>query len=120
MAPHPKSIAVSHFRPITPSNVGDLGRSPTVSYGDTKPRGGRGERASPQSYFEVAFGLLAEGGIKAVTIANLCERLRVTKGSFYHHFRSGPDFQQQLLDHWQNEHLARRSAQVDAVADPRD
>jgi len=44
--------------------------------------------------------LLADGGIGAVTIENLCRQLEVTKGSFYHHFRSGDDYRQRLLHHW--------------------
>ena len=36
-------------------------------------------------YFEAGLDLLAEGGVQAQTIANLCERLAITKGSFYHH-----------------------------------
>jgi len=52
-------------------------------------------------YFEAGLDLLAEGGIPAQTIANLCERLSITKGSFYHHFTSLADFRQQLLASWE-------------------
>jgi AcrR family transcriptional regulator len=52
-------------------------------------------------YLAVGLDLLAEGGVSAVTIAALCDRLRVTKGSFYHHFSSVPDFHRALLASWE-------------------
>jgi AcrR family transcriptional regulator len=73
---------------------------------------------TPKAYFEAGHDLLAEGGIQVVTIANLCERLGVTKGSFYHHFRSVEDFHDRLLDDWFTEHVARRKAVTDALTDP--
>lgn len=52
-------------------------------------------------YLAVGLDLLAEGGVSAVTIAALCDRLGVTKGSFYHHFASVPDFHLALLATWE-------------------
>jgi len=51
----------------------------------------------------VAFDLLAAEGVDALTIANMCRRLRVTKGSFYHHFAAMPQFVDALLRHWEDE-----------------
>ncbi len=62
--------------------------------------------------------LLAEGGIAAVTIANVCARLHVTKGSFYHHFESGPAFHAELLANYEHEYAHRRTQAVDAIIDP--
>jgi AcrR family transcriptional regulator len=73
---------------------------------------------SPKDYFEAGQQLLAEAGVQAVTIANLCDRLGVTKGSFYHHFRSVEEFHDRLLDEWFTEHMARRVAVTDAATDP--
>lgn len=75
---------------------------------------------SPSDYFAAGRELLARGGIKAVTIAGLCEHLGVTKGSFYYHFRSGDDFLDRLLDDWLAEHVARRPAEADTHTDPRE
>ena len=57
---------------------------------------------SRQDYLAVGLDLLAEGGVSAVTIAALCERLRVTKGSFYHHFDGVPAFHLALLAAWED------------------
>ena len=62
-------------------------------------------------YFEAGLDLLAEGGVASQTIANLCERLGITKGSFYHHFTSLGDFRDQLLAYWEaNQEAAMDSA----------
>lgn len=54
-----------------------------------------------QDYFGAVLDLLAEGGAQAVTLANLCARLGVTKGSFYHHFRTTASCLSQSLEHWE-------------------
>jgi AcrR family transcriptional regulator len=59
------------------------------------------ETLDKDDYFKVGMELLAEGGHAYVTVANLCERLDVTKGSFYHHFASGPEFLRELLVFWE-------------------
>ncbi len=61
----------------------------------------RSGKLNRNNYFEAGLDLLAEGGIPAQTIAHLCERLGITKGSFYHHFTSLNDFRQQLLAFWE-------------------
>lgn len=58
------------------------------------------EAKTRDDYFEVGLRLMGEGGTGAVTIARLCEALAVTKGSFYHHFRTIDDYRLQLLKHW--------------------
>jgi len=72
---------------------------------------------SPQDYLAVGLDLLAEGGVSAVTIAALCERLRVTKGSFYHHFDGVPAFHLALLAAWEDS-TYRAIETARAVADP--
>lgn len=62
------------------------------------------ERLSGADYYREALDVLAEWGSEALTIASLCDRLGVTKGSFYHHFGSMPAFVTQLLAYWEGEH----------------
>ena len=57
---------------------------------------------SRDDYFKVGLQLLADAGIGAVTIANVCARLNVSKGSFYHHFKSAQDLQEKMLGYWED------------------
>jgi AcrR family transcriptional regulator len=76
------------------------------------------ERLSRQAYYEAGLDLLAEGGHGALTIAALCERLGVTKGSFYHHFADMPAYVGLLLGHWESEHATRLIALSESITDP--
>ena len=76
------------------------------------------ERLRPSAYFETGLDLLAEQGFRGLTIAALCERLGVTKGSFYHHFRDMAEFVDQLLEHWAREHASRLIALSESITDP--
>jgi AcrR family transcriptional regulator len=84
----------------------------------TKSGTSREQRLGKADYFKTGMQLLAEGGITAVTIANVCARLHVTKGSFYHHFESGPAFHAELLANYEEEYAKRRIQAVDAITDP--
>jgi AcrR family transcriptional regulator len=76
------------------------------------------ERLSTADYYREALIVLEEWGSEALTIATLCERLAVTKGSFYHHFGSMPNFVVQLLAFWESEHSERLIAVSRAQRDP--
>jgi AcrR family transcriptional regulator len=75
------------------------------------------ERLTTERYFEEALALLGEQGSQALTIAAMCERLDVTKGSFYHHFSGMPAFCDELLTYWEREHSDRLIALSQAQAD---
>jgi AcrR family transcriptional regulator len=77
------------------------------------------ERLNPDDYFRVAVELLGEQGSESLTIAALCERLGVTKGSFYHHFGSMPAFVAALLRYWETTHHDRLIALARVEPDPR-
>ncbi|MDQ2725197.1 MAG: TetR/AcrR family transcriptional regulator [Actinomycetota bacterium] len=72
----------------------------------------------PTDYYETALRLLAEGGAALVTIDGLCERLAVTKGSFYHHFRNRPVFVRHMLLYWEEAYGRRLAEEALEVADP--
>ncbi len=44
--------------------------------------------------------MLAEDGVKALTLGHLCSRLGVTKGSFYWHFSDMTAYRTALIDTW--------------------
>lgn len=49
---------------------------------------------------------LAAAGINGLTIEGMAQELGVTKGSFYHHFRNGRDFEERLVAHWADRALS--------------
>jgi AcrR family transcriptional regulator len=67
---------------------------------------------------EAALQLIAEKGLRGLTIAALASRLQVTKGSFYWHFQGRSDLLAAALARW--ERVTTETIQaLDAVADPR-
>jgi AcrR family transcriptional regulator len=76
------------------------------------------ERLTPEDYFREALAVLGEYGSDALTIAMMCERLEITKGSFYHHFGGMPGFVTQLLEYWEREHSERLIRISRAQPDP--
>jgi AcrR family transcriptional regulator len=58
---------------------------------------------SDSQYFATAMDILGESGPEGLTIAALCGRLRVTKGSFYHHFGGLGEFVHRFLAWWVGE-----------------
>jgi AcrR family transcriptional regulator len=64
----------------------------------TPPRGAR--RLSVDDWIQAGFANLAEGGPNALRVDRLCERLHVTKGSFYWHFTDLPTYRTALIEAW--------------------
>lgn len=59
-----------------------------------------------QDWLETGLQVLAHSGLEALTIEGLCAKLRLTKGSFYHHFKNMSDYEQQLLAYWADQYLS--------------
>ncbi len=59
----------------------------------------RASRLSVDDWLSAAMDLLIEEGAGAVKISRLCQRLRVTKGSFYWHFQDIGALMTALADH---------------------
>jgi AcrR family transcriptional regulator len=75
-------------------------------------------RQSKADYYRTALELLADGGVDALTMANLCARLGVTTGSFYAHFTGIREFHNAFLEQWEAGRVYQLKEQVDATPDP--
>jgi AcrR family transcriptional regulator len=85
----------------------------------TPRRGGR--RLSTDDWIEAGFAVLADKGPNALRIDALCERLNVTKGSFYWHFTDMPAYRGALVEAWGSLHdRDRRPFENMADVDPRE
>jgi len=65
----------------------------------TPPRGA-GRRLTTDDWIEAGFAVLAESGPNSLRVDALCERLNVTKGSFYWHFTDMPAYRSALVEAW--------------------
>jgi AcrR family transcriptional regulator len=64
-------------------------------------------RKTKADWLEAGMEALATQGVDALTIDRVAEALGVTKGSFYHHFKSQADYRDALLAFWEQEGLVR-------------
>jgi AcrR family transcriptional regulator len=69
----------------------------------TSPRGA-GRRLSVDDWIQAGFAILADGGPNALRVDRLCERLGVTKGSFYWHFADLHAYRTALIEAWGSLH----------------
>lgn len=53
-----------------------------------------------KEWLEEGFNLLTEFAQNKLTIQYLCERLKVTRGSFYHHFKGIDHYVDALMEEW--------------------
>jgi TetR/AcrR family transcriptional regulator, transcriptional repressor for nem operon len=61
----------------------------------------RGEKPSARDkILAAAFGLIRARGYSATTVDDLCAAAGVTKGAFFHHFKSKEDLAVAAADHW--------------------
>jgi AcrR family transcriptional regulator len=72
------------------------------------PLRGPGRRLTTDDWIEAGFAVLADSGPIALRIAPLCERLNVTKGSFYWHFADMPAYCSALIEAWGSLHDRNR------------
>ena len=73
---------------------------------------------TPLDWTIAGIAALAEGGIDAVRIERLANRLGASKGSFYWHFADRPALLEAMLGLWEREGTADVIAQVADVVDP--
>ena len=66
---------------------------------EEKPNG----RLSRTDWIQSALEILAESGVESVKIVPLADKLGVTSGSFYWHFKNRQELYQALVDYWERE-----------------
>lgn len=80
-----------------------------------KRRTDSGSRFHREAWLAAALDVLAEEGQAKLRIVKLAADLGVTKGSFYHHFKSRDDFVEKLLDYWSRNHTDRTIKEIGAL-----
>ncbi len=74
-------------------------------------------RRVKRDWFEVGIEMLATQGVEDLTIDRVAARLGVTKGSFYHHFKSLADYREDLLRFWEEEGTERIIATAETAGE---
>lgn len=76
---------------------------------------------SRMKLLEAVLGLVREKGYAATTVDDICQRAGVSKGSFFHHFRSKEELVLGAVDHWNSfTGSVFEQASYQRFADPRD
>lgn len=77
--------------------------------------GGNPKTLSRDDYARLGLELLAESGLRSLTVAAVCARLGVTKGSFYHHFSGVADLQDAMIEYWEDLYGQARPASLEGL-----
>mgnify|MGYP000269909794 CR=1 FL=1 len=75
--------------------------------------------ASREAYFETGLDVLADRGYGGLKLAEVCRRLGVTSGSFYHYFPSWSAYTGELVEQWLPAATRERVAHLRTMTDPR-
>ncbi len=76
----------------------------------------RGWRGTPELWLEAAYGLLVDGGVEAVKVMPLAEKLGLSRTSFYWHFADREALLAGLVDRWQAKNTGNLVARCEAEA----
>lgn len=74
---------------------------------------------SREAYFDTGLEVLADLGYGGLKLAEVCNRLGVTTGSFYHYFSSWPSYTRELIHHWKQVSTIRLVESLRVEPDPR-
>jgi AcrR family transcriptional regulator len=75
--------------------------------------------ATREAYFETGLEVLADLGFGGLKLAEVCRRLGVTTGSFYHYFDNWSAYTHDLVRHWYAGATEGRVEKLRAEPDPR-
>jgi AcrR family transcriptional regulator len=65
------------------------------------------QKRSKEAWLREGLTVLAQVGPQSLTIDIICQRMGVTKGSFYHHFKNRQDYIKGILKLWEEENTSR-------------
>jgi AcrR family transcriptional regulator len=74
---------------------------------------------SRDAYFETGLDVLSDLGYGGLKLAEVCRRLGVTTGSFYHYFTNWPAYTKELVAYWVRERTVMVIESVRGETDPR-
>ncbi|WP_319452997.1 MULTISPECIES: TetR/AcrR family transcriptional regulator [unclassified Mycobacterium] len=74
---------------------------------------------SRESYFETGLDVLSDLGYGGLKLAEVCHRLGVTTGSFYHYFANWSAYTRDLVAYWVQVRTVGIIEEVSAEPDPR-
>ena len=74
---------------------------------------------SREAYFETGLEVLSDLGYGGLKLAEVCNRLGVTTGSFYHYFPSWSAYTRELVGHWMEARTLQVVEAVRSEPDPR-
>lgn len=74
---------------------------------------------SREAYFETGLDVLSDLGYGGLKLAEVCARLGVTSGSFYHYFTNWSDYTRELVKHWKRVSATELANCCRHVRDPR-
>ena len=69
-----------------------------------------------KQWFVVGLDILEKDGFARITIDNLCTRLEITKGAFYHHFKNIDGYIEALMKYWLNQNTVQIIEDADKLA----
>ena len=75
--------------------------------------------AARESFFETGLEILADLGFGGLKLAEVCTRLGVTTGSFYHYFTSWSTYTGELIGYWKQDRTDRLTELFNQQSDPR-
>ncbi len=75
--------------------------------------------AARNSFFETGLIILADRGFGGLKLAEVCNRLGVTTGSFYHYFTNWGAYTRGLIGYWKQDRTDRLAELFGRQSDPR-
>ena len=78
------------------------------------------KKVNKKDWLEKGLELLASDGFQKITIDNMCTVLKVTKGSFYHHFQNTEGYVEALMKYWMEKNTVDFINSTEAITEIND